>query len=102
MYTKGEWGLSFNGTTETGHQKLSVVTDTKLIATIQPQVDDSNEANARLIAQAPRLYEALKEIVAEGTRCLDIIQQDRPMREIYHIDVVDRIARQAIAEVEKK
>jgi len=58
---------------------------------------------------APKMYEALKKIKAEGTYCLDIIQSDLPLlssysrqlREIYDINKVDRIARFALEEIEK-
>jgi hypothetical protein len=54
----------------------------------------------RLSATSMMLYEALKKIVDEGTRCL--LQSSKPIREIYNIDEVDRIARQTIAKVEEK
>lgn len=47
---------------------------------------------------APALYEALKQIVLEGTQCCN--NPDRPIREIYNIDMVDRVARQALAKAE--
>lgn len=46
---------------------------------------------------AEAMYEALKEIQDEGTRCL---HEDMPVREIYAIDKVDRLARQALAQAE--
>lgn len=60
------------------------------------------EANANLIAAAPDMYEALKAIIAEGTRCLDEVQQDTPVSALYNIDLVDRIAKQALAKAEGK
>ena len=48
------------------------------------------------------MYEALILIIAEGTRCLELAQQDKPVRELYNIDEVDRIARQALAKAEAK
>jgi len=55
------------------------------------------EGNANLIAKAPKMCEALGKIVAEGTRCAEEMRLiDKPVRSIYNIDLVDRIARQAI------
>ena len=44
------------------------------------------------------MYEALKSITEEGTRCMELYQ---PIREIYQIDKVDRLARQALAKAEE-
>lgn len=49
---------------------------------------------------APDMYEALKKIADEGTRCLLTEQPNKPLRDVYNIGEVDRIARQAIAKVE--
>jgi len=49
--------------------------------------------------EASHLYEALEKIRAEGTRCL-LDETQQPIRAIYNIDEVDRIARQAIAKYE--
>lgn len=59
------------------------------------------ELDRRLDANKYLMYEALESIVKEGTRCCELVQQDRPVREIYNIDMVDRIARQALARVEE-
>lgn len=93
-YTKGEWRYIIIGLE-------SKVVDDKvgIIAHLEERIKLAEiEANAHLIAAAPALYEACKAIVAEGTRCLDAA---RPGREIYDIDKVDRMARQAIAKAEK-
>jgi len=94
--TKGEWKVNtING--------VRVQTKNKFICLLS-DTDDEDEiiANAHLIAAAPEMYEALTKIVAEGTRCIEITQQDRPVRDIYNIDEVDRIARQALAKAEVK
>ena len=59
-YTKGKWSVSYNGERdELG--RYSVTTDTGRVATIQPHKDESeSQSNARLIASAPVMYEALK------------------------------------------
>ena len=57
-YTKGEWG--FRGVLPIGFHIYSKNTNNAIAVGIE------NEADARLIAQAPRMYEALKDIVALG------------------------------------
>lgn len=47
------------------------------------------------------MYEALKGIIDERTRCIEH-QPHRPVREVYNIDEVDRIARKALAKAEGK
>ena len=46
------------------------------------------------------LYEALREIQDEGTRCLTNFPNEA-VRQSYDIDKVDRIARNTLAKVEK-
>ena len=100
-FTKGEWKVShpinndytiYVGEYGKGIEQIAILFENK------PNV----EANAHLIASAPAMYEALKTIRNEGTRCLEICQQDRPVRAIYNIDEVDRIARQALLLAEGK
>lgn len=98
-YTKGEWKIRQHGVTS---QIYIETPDRPRTKEYQIAEGIYNEANARLIASAPELYEALKRIIAEGTRCLDVVQQDKPVHEIYNIDEVDRIARLAIAKAEGK
>ena len=95
-YTKGEWKIE---------EDYTVVSDVfryegflYKIAEVTSHTKEETLANAQLIAAAPEMYKTLKAIVAEGTRCLDAA---RPGREIYDIDKVDRMARQAIAKAEK-
>lgn len=57
-----------------------------------------NPDNPQAVAESIKdMYEALKWIAGEGTRCLEIVQQDKPVREIYDINLVDRIARKMVA-----
>lgn len=59
MFTEGEWIVS-----DWGHNKVVEIPETdKEICVISKHYEDY-EANARLIAQAPRMYEALKRISA--------------------------------------
>ena len=67
----------------------------------EPFTTEWLEANANFILASKDMYEALKKIVAEGTRCLGIVQQNNPLRGIYNIDEVDRVARLAIAKIAK-
>jgi len=41
-----------------------------------------DEANARLIAAAPAMYEALKNLVADWERCIGAIPHDHEAREV--------------------
>jgi len=51
---------------------------------------------------APAMYEALKAIKVEGTRAYEECQQDRPVRTIYDIDKVNKLAGKALAKAEGK
>ena len=90
-YTKGEWKYEEDG--------VVVATDGKQIASVFPR---DRKGNSHLIAAAPDMYETLKAIVVEGTRCLEITQQDKSVRDLYNIDGIDRIARLALAKAEGK
>jgi len=97
-FSKEEWELHAYG-----NGNFYIESAGRQIATIHYYPSDKTDqlarANAKLCVQAPRLYEALKAIQDEGTRCINVV--DKPVREIYDINKVDRIARQAIAKVEK-
>lgn len=76
-HTPGPWGIcpSFGGNPDAF--SISVVGDDRLIATAWDRTpfDEANpaEANARLIAAAPELLEALEYLVSlGGGDCLDI------------------------------
>lgn len=113
-YTKGEW-------TKQGAFIFSSEKPPRLIAEVirSNMKLSEQQANARLIVTAVNacqkinpdnplavaesisdLYEALQKIVAEGTYCLREMQQDKPVRDIYNIYAVDRIARLALAKAE--
>ena len=89
-YTKGEWKARLLA----GDWIIS--TDEELICR------NVRHFNVHLIAAAPDMYEALRAIIAEGTRAVEECQLDKPVREIYEIDVVDGLARKALAKAEGK
>ena len=93
-YTKGEWKLEQLPITK-GYQ---VKCNGELIAAV-PCPDD--DANARLIAQAPRLYEALKESVKaseDAISALNNLGESCPAS----IGLAAEHGRQALAKVEGK
>jgi len=97
-YTKGKWEVgsdSWDTYIGTANRYLAKIINSGSLSKEEVQ------ANAHLIAACPAMYEALKIIVGEGTRCISG-QPYRPVREIYNIDEVDRIARQALAKAEGK
>ena len=63
-FTKGEWAVSYGGEID-GYEKYAVTTDTEQICLLRVKKDPKEiEANAFLIASAPDMYEALKDVQA--------------------------------------
>lgn len=62
MYTKGEWHVSPHAWPK-DHQVFVVDNSHNLIAEAKGDTQEEAEANAHLIAAAPMLYEALKELM---------------------------------------
>lgn len=94
-YTKGEWKVEWNE--YTGRWEIVCLQNGKNLGIANMFSGKGYKADAQLMAAAPAMYKALEAIVEEGTRCIDAA---RPGREIYDIDNVDRMARQAIAKAE--
>lgn len=78
MFTKGEWKVSSKsfGGADTG-EELVIWSPSGIVAmacTIHEGLVNA-EANARLIAQAPKLYEELKHI-RDGLKALGLFKND--------------------------
>lgn len=82
MYTKGEWKLEFDKIKEGSDRTVAIILDGSY---------EEKVANARLIAAAPKMYEALTISVG-----LLVAIDTKASREVADI------CRQAISEVEEK
>ncbi|KKM06730.1 hypothetical protein LCGC14_1741030 [marine sediment metagenome] len=70
-YTKGEWEVKQSGT--------AIMANGKRIATIRENIERTErEANARLIAAAPLLYDALRRLLEDSE--IDTTTPDVPAR----------------------
>ena len=93
-YTKGEWGM--RGILPIGFHIYSKNTNNPIAVGIE------NEANARFIAVAPDLYEALERIVMLLVNPLTTRKEPtKTLRLMRAIDEAWQLAEQAIAKVEK-
>jgi len=93
-YTKGEWKVK-DGTSIFCGDRLVANTGGYTLTQHETKTLKENKANAHLIAAAPLMYEALRGIVSEGTRACQ--NYDSNIKETYNIDLVDRLARKALA-----
>ncbi len=98
-FTPGEWQVTLHD----GGVKIYDDSD-RLICQMLEYSYEEQQANARLIAAAPEMYEALRRIQQEGSRALE--QSAEPwkcdVRQIYNIDLVDKLTREALAKAEEK
>ena len=88
-YSKGDWKVI-----KDDFRRIYIDTPTRSVASIQRQSTE-DEANARLIAAAPDMYEALKELIDHMTL---------PQNDIHrpYLADVKRLAIKALAKAEGK
>ena len=60
------------------------------------------ELDRRLDENKYEMYETLKDIIAEGTRCIEAVRPPETTRNMYNINGVDKIARRVIARIERE
>lgn len=97
-HTKGPWGLRI---TETGPWSVFNADGNWIAVTTRKQWKDEDRANARLIAAAPDLLEALEAAVECGMVPRSSAKDGGATRHVWQVIVADQI-RAAIAKAKGK